>query len=277
MPARLLSVLLFIVALAAPIRARAEEGAKPDYAAAKKHFKSGQQALQGERYGEAVVEFRKAYEITKDGLVMGQVAEAFAKAGDFENALAAIKVYRESLAEGERASADALIKDYEKAVQEGRSKHLVLPGEKVEKPEPKPDEGGATAPTPPPEDKPARKGRLWTWITLGAAGALALSALVVGLNAQSRFDELSDSCKPSCATSDVDSVKTRAIAADVLWGTAAAAAVTATILFFVEGRSTRTEKEPGEGGEEETVSKRRFRLTPVVGTGRYGLNAGFQF
>jgi len=40
-----------------------------------------------DRYADAIVEFKKAYEITKDGLVMGQIAEAFAKAGDYESSL----------------------------------------------------------------------------------------------------------------------------------------------------------------------------------------------
>jgi tetratricopeptide (TPR) repeat protein len=254
-------------------RAAAAEEAKPDFAAAKKYFKSGQSLLQSERYGEAIVEFKKAYDITKDGLVMGQIAQAYAKAGDFESALTAIRVYREALPEGERASADTLIKDYEKAIKEGRSKKLVLPGEeppKVE--EPKKEEA---APPPPPEEKPAKKRRLYTWIAAGAAGALALSALVVGLNAQSRFDELADTCKPTCKDSEVDSVKTRALVADVLWGTAAAAAVTAAVLFFVEGRGGGEKKEPGEGGEEESVS-RRLQLSPLVGRG-YGVNAGLRF
>ncbi len=272
-PGVLCGLLVSCLALVAPQLAAAEE-AKPDYAAAKAHFKSGQEHLKAERYGEAVAAFKKAYEITKDGLVMGQVAQAYAKAGDFENALAAIKVYREALAEGERGPADTLIKEYESAVKEGRSKKLYLPGEappKVEEPKTEP----TTPPPPPPEEKPKRKGRFFTWIAAGAAGALALSALVVGLNAQSKFDELSDTCKPTCAESEVDSVKTRALVADVLWGTAAAAAVTATVLFFVEGRKGGSDKKDPTEVEEESVS-RRLQLSPIVGRG-YGVSAGLRF
>jgi tetratricopeptide (TPR) repeat protein len=266
--------LFAVLAVAAP--ARAEEG-KPDLGAAKRHFKAGQEFLQMDRFADAIVEFKKAYEITKDGLVMGQVAEAYAKAGDYETALESLKVYRAALEAGERGPADDLKKEYEKAVKEGRSKKLVLPTEKP-KVEPKPDE---TTPPVKPEEKPKRKGRLWTWIMAGTAGAVALSALVIGLNAQSKFDELSDTCKPRCADSEVDSVRSRAIAADVLWGVAGAALITAGVLFFVEGRSSVAgeQKAPGEGDEsEETVSmKRRLRISPVVGAGRYGINAGFRF
>jgi hypothetical protein len=263
------------LALSLPQLAVAEE-AKPNYAAAKTHFKSGMEHLKAERFGEAVVAFKKAYEITKDGLVMGQVAQAYAKGGDFENALAAIRVYREALAEGERGPADTLIKEYEAAVKEGRSKKLLLPGEAAPKVA-EPTTEAAPPPPPPVEDEPRRrKGRFYTWIAAGAAGALALSALVVGLNAQSKFDELSDTCKPTCADSEVDSVKTRALVADILWGTAAAAGVTAAILFFVEGRHKggAEKKDPTEV-EEESVS-RRLQLSPVVGRG-YGVSAGLRF
>jgi len=262
-----------MMAAAAPVRA---EETKPDYAAARRHFKSGQQLLQTDRYGEAVVEFKQAYEITKDGLVMGKVAEAYARAGDFENALAAMKLYRDSLPEGERGAADSQIKDYEKAFKEGRSKHLVLPGEQVEKaPESSPTE--ATTPPPVPEQAPRKSRRLWTWVAAGTAGALAISALVLGLNDQSKYDELKDKCANSCEAfqSDIDSVETRAIATDVLWGTAAAAAITATVLYFVEGRSVHKEKEPGSEVEEEVTS--RWQLTPVMGGGRYGISAGLRF
>jgi hypothetical protein len=269
---------LVLLALAAPAHAQ-EEGQKPDFAAAKRHIKAGQEFLQMDRYADAIVEFKKAYEITKDGLVMGQVAEAFAKAGDYEAALGALAVYRTALPEGERSAADELKKEYDKAVKEGRSKKLVLPTDQA-KVQPKDD---TTPPPTKPEDKPRRKGRLWTWVAAGAAGALALSALIVGLNAQSRFDDLNNTCKPACPDSEVDSVHTRAVAADVMWGLAGAAAVTSVVLFFLEGRSAASaggeQKAPGEdgGGDEETVSKRKIRFAPVVGVGTYGVGAQVRF
>jgi tetratricopeptide (TPR) repeat protein len=259
------------VSLSLSSPAGAQEPAKPDYAEAKKRFKAGQEFLQMDRYADAVAEFRKAYEITRDGLVMGQVAQAYAKAGDYEAALAAIKIYREALPEGERTETNALIVDYEKYVKEGKSKKLILPAEKTAESQPTED---ATRP-PPPEVK--KRGRFYTWIAAGATGALAVSALIVGLSAQSKYDELQDKCKPSCSESDVDSVKTRAVTSDVLWGMAAAAAVTTGVLYFLEGRSASKEKPetPGEG-EEESVSH-RLRVSPVVGVGSYGLRAGFTF
>jgi tetratricopeptide (TPR) repeat protein len=263
-------------------------GQKPDIEAAKKHFKSGQALMQMERWGAAIEEFKKAYDITKDGLVMGQVGQAYEKAGDYEGAKQAYTRYRDALSPGDRRPANALIKKCEKMIKEGRTKKLVLPSEEAAAAKnvvkPPPGEEGEGAPKPEPVDEEGgRSYRLYTWIAAGAAGALALSALIVGLNAQSRFDELSDTCKPACSDSEVDSVKTRALVTDVLWGAAAAAAVTAAVLYFVEGRSLKSSPEsPGkkyyeEEEEEEEDFVHRLQISPVMGQGTYGLGARLSF
>lgn len=272
---RILTLISLIVVAAVPC-ARAE--GKPDFAAAKTHFKAGQAFIQMEKYAAAVVEFKQAHAITKDDLVLGQVAMAFEKAGDYEAALEAIKIYRAALPEGERSSADTLIKKYEQMIKEGKSVKLVLPADKPVEDKTL-DAGGSTKPGDE-GSSGGRKGRFYTWIAAGAAGALALSALIVGLNAQSKYDELSGSCSPSCDPADVDSVKTRAVVTDVLWGTAAAAAVTAGVLWFLEGRNAGSEDEKrgpveGEGEEEDLVQ--RFHIAPIVGGGTYGVGADFRF
>lgn len=277
MTAARIGSLFVLVALAwTPTRAMAQEDGKPDFAAAKRHFKSGQAFMQMERWGPAVEEFKQAYNITKDGLVMGQVAQAYEKAGDYEGALEAYKVYRDSLPEGERTSAEALIKKCEKLIAEGKSKKLVLPSEAQPKPAVGEESGEGTTPKKDDDAEEGRSSRLYTWIAAGAAGALALSALVVGLNAQSKYDELSDTCKPACADSEVDSVKTRAIVTDVLWGTAAAAAVAAAVLYFVEGRSLKKEKTYEPSDEEEDFVQ-RLKISPVMGGGTYGVGANLSF
>lgn len=252
---------------------------KPDLAEAKRAFKAGQELLQMDRFADAVVEFRKAYEITKDGLVMGQIAVAFEKAGDYEAALDAVKTYRDALPESDRGPAEELIKRYEKMISQGRSKKLVLPtAPKTAEPAADEDaQGSAGAKKDADAAAGGRKGRFWTWIAAGSAGALAVGALVVGLNAQSKYDDLESRCAPSCTASEVDSVKTRATVADVLWGLTAAAAITAGVLFFVEQPRHRAEepKDPGEEEEryEEEEVARRIRFAPLVGRGGFGIGA----
>jgi len=249
---------------------------------ARTHFKAGQAFLQMERYAEAIEEFNKAYEITQDKLVMGQVAAAYEKAGDYEAALKAMELYREALPPDERGSAEGFIKKYKQAIADGKSKKLTLPSEKkpvVPAKAAEEEEEGTKPPAEEPDEEPGKSKRFYTWIAAGAAGALALSALVVGLNAQSKYDELSDTCKPNCPQSDVDSVETRALVTDILWGTAAAAAVTAGVLYFLEGRKLKGEERstPVEGEEEDEEVMNRVRVTPVVGGGTFGVGANIRF
>jgi len=283
---RSLILISFTLAAVAPLHARAEEGKKPDYVEAKRAFKAGQAFIQMEKYAEAIVEFKKAHKITKDDLVMGQIATVYAKAGDYEAALAAIKIYRVALPSEERGSADELIKQYEQKITAGESTKLALPTDKpVETDKGTEDNTGGTSTPPETDDEEGggRKGRFYTWIAAGAAGALALSALIVGLNAQSKYDELDGECAPKCDPADVDSVKTRAVVTDVLWGTAAAAAVAAGVLWWLEGRNLPDDEEerrgPVEGEDEDSDDDlvKRFRIAPIIGGGTYGLGADIRF
>jgi hypothetical protein len=265
--------------------------------AAKRAFRAGQQALKKEAFGDAIVEFKKAYEITKDGVVMGQVAIAFEKAGDYERALEAIKVYRDALPQSDRGSVDEMISRYGKMIAAGKSKHLTLPGE-TPPPPPKPE----VTPKPQPVEKVAqkepkktapmtlkRRKRFWTWIAAGGAGVLAVSAVIMGLAAQSKYDDLDSSCGKtrSCTDDQVDSVKTRAIATDILMASAIAAGVTATVLYFLEGKgasagSMDDEGEKGLGDDEEEDGDlvrvlKGVKMAPLVGGGTVGAGAVFRF
>jgi len=315
-----------------PDRAEAQKKDKAKMAAAKAAFKAGRGFLKEGKHGEAVASFRKAYEITQDGRVMGQVAMTCEKAGDYECALKAIKIYKDSLPKARQGSASKMIAKYEREIKAGKSKPLAIPSDKkpveakpveakpveakpveakpveakpveakpveakpveakpveakpVEaKPvEAKPEEGegegegdgeGVDVGEGEEEEKPER---FYTWIAAGSAAALALSGLVVGLNAQSKYDELMDRCAgvgPGCTDSEVDSIETRAMVADVLFGVAGAAAITAGVLYFLEGRSD--EKEPEKKNDSASMRK-RIRVSPVAGQGTYGLTGSIKF
>jgi len=317
---------------------------KARFAAAKKNFRQGRKFLSEKRYGEAVVAFRKAYEITSDGLVMGQVALAYEKAGDYRGALKAYEVYRDALPKRKQRGARIKIRKCKHMIKRGKSKRLAIPEEQKPAPlvpgnkAPKPvlantkgqntkaaapkgavkavtptkadqgQAGAASAGTKTHEGKVAKgatvakagKGqastdngesqgtvpatlmaestegkRFYTWIAAGGAAALALSGLVVGLNAQSKFDELDESCAPTCSPDQVDSVNTRALVADVLLGVAAGAAVTAGVLYFLEGRWNHQEK--ASAGSRHRLLGRRVIVTPVAGRGTVGLSADITF
>jgi len=108
------------------------------------------------------------------------------------------------------------------------------------------------APPPPESNRGRWLGRKWTWIAGGSAVIFLGTAAIVGGLAQSRFSDLKKSCgKDSveglgCDQGDIDSLQMRMTTANVFWGLAGAAAVTAGILFFVEGHPVEVVPMVGE-------------------------------
>jgi hypothetical protein len=119
--------------------------------------------------------------------------------------------------------------------------------------EPVPQPAAAPQPAPPkldlgasPAPSAANKGwwlgRKWTWVAAGSTALLAAGAITAGVAMQSRFDSLDKSCgdtsgkNSGCSQSEIDSVSSRQITANILWGLAAAGAVTTGVLFYFEGK-----------------------------------------
>jgi hypothetical protein len=86
-------------------------------------------------------------------------------------------------------------------------------------------------------------GRKWTWVATGVAAVFTVGAVSAGIAMQSKFDSLNSSCgstsvkQQGCTRSDYDALDARRGAANVMWGLAGAAVVTAGVLFYLEGRS----------------------------------------
>jgi hypothetical protein len=95
-------------------------------------------------------------------------------------------------------------------------------------------------PSPPAATEETERKRVWTWVAAGLAGAAAIGGGIAGGIALRRESDLRDACSgTACDPSqkeDGDAIRPAAIAADVMFGVAAAAAVTGIILFFVEGK-----------------------------------------
>lgn len=98
----------------------------------------------------------------------------------------------------------------------------------------------ADVPVPKPESTPT--GYTWAWVASGSALVLGGAAVALGASMRAKFDSLNKSCGsgspsyPGCSESDIEGLLVRRNLANVSWGLAAAAAVTAGILFVVEGR-----------------------------------------
>lgn len=88
--------------------------------------------------------------------------------------------------------------------------------------------------TPLPE-QPKKKGRVWTWVAGGVAVAGAGAATGLGLAANGASANLLATQHPQAEAQALhDQAQGLSTGANVAWGVAAAAAVTAVVLFFVE-------------------------------------------
>jgi hypothetical protein len=117
---------------------------------------------------------------------------------------------------------------------------------------PQPKEGGP--PPPPPKDKPIPAE---TWI-LGGVGVVGLVGFVgFGLSARGQASDLRSSCAPACAQSDVDSVKKKALFADVSLGIGLVALGAATYFYLTtsnEKDATKVGFAPLSGGGALSVA-----------------------
>ncbi|GMU60992.1 MAG: hypothetical protein AMXMBFR34_27550 [Myxococcaceae bacterium] len=108
---------------------------------------------------------------------------------------------------------------------------------------PKKDEPKTASLTPPPKDTPIltqpepakKKSRVWTWVAGGVAVASAGAAVGMGVAANGASAELRGSEHTQAEAQALhDKAQGLATGTNVAWGVAAAAAVSAAILFFVE-------------------------------------------
>ena len=111
--------------------------------------------------------------------------------------------------------------------------------------------GPAVAPAPPSVDlradvsaTPAPRSdtplpRWLPWAGVGATLALGAGAVVTGMQANHRYDQLRASCgrtTEGCPPSDIKDVKSRALTANVLWAAAGVGAVATGVIVFVNAR-----------------------------------------
>ena len=96
-------------------------------------------------------------------------------------------------------------------------------------------------------------GRTWTWVAAGSAVVMAGGATAAGLMMRSKFNALDTSCGRSsgenytgCKSSELTTLDTWRNTSNVLWGLSAAAAVTAGVLFYVEGRQVEVRPTAGQ-------------------------------
>ena len=98
----------------------------------------------------------------------------------------------------------------------------------------------AAPPAPPPAEPSGPPLPRWLpWAGLGATLALGAGAVVTGVGASSRYDELRASCGQTvegCSRSQIDQVKSRALTANLLWAGASVGALATGLMVYVNTR-----------------------------------------
>jgi len=92
--------------------------------------------------------------------------------------------------------------------------------------------------TPPASSDPPLP-RWLPWAALGATVGLGAGAVVTGLGASHRYDQLRSSCGQTaegCSASDVNQVKSRALTANLLWAAAGVGALATGVMVYVNAR-----------------------------------------
>ncbi|HEY8942913.1 MAG TPA: hypothetical protein VIM73_01570, partial [Polyangiaceae bacterium] len=135
------------------------------------------------------------------------------------------------LVPGEKLRAIVVSFDAPEQAQGARPAEQTAPPAEV-----KPDAGGADTPAPvepaPEPEGPSRPVPTLSYVfgAVTLAGVAGFAGLA--LTGLEDYNSLDSNCRPGCSSSEVDSVRTKFILADISLGVAVASAVTATILYI---------------------------------------------
>lgn len=203
-------------------------GAEPSEprAQAAAHFQQAERFFNEGRYEEAVREFEAAQVLGPHPDLLFNLGKCHERLGDLAEALSHYRAYVKAVPEAEDVALVLVaIADLERQQNE-RGSESVQVG----------DAPRALAMVP--QAPSSSRGRVWTWVLAGAAGAGLAAGVGLGIGAQTARDEMVRERHGAFEVQQLhDAAQQRATGANIAYGTAGAAAVTALILFFLEPNS----------------------------------------
>jgi hypothetical protein len=240
---------------------------------AKEHFTNGTRRYEVGDYAQALAEFKAAHMAKPDPAFLYNIAQCHRQMGELEQA---VVLYKRYLAASPNAANRAEVEkrivqlDAEIAAKRGRTAEPPARAQEapsIASPPPASSAPGtgaaspATAPLPagaPPAGEnlaaspglavqptvvtstaPAPGGsvlRTLRWVGLGLTAALAGGAILTGISASTKYNDLKNGCgqtQGGCPGSEVDKVKTRALVTNILWGATGAAAIGTGVAFYL--------------------------------------------
>jgi tetratricopeptide (TPR) repeat protein len=231
------AVVVAIAVLAGATSARAD-----NLEQAKAYFQAGVEAYDQAKYEVALREFQHAHALSHSPALYFNMAACEEHMDHFQAAALLLRQYLIEKPEADdRANVELRIKALEE--RDDRLHKMTEPPPEV-KPVPA-TAMPATTPPPPEAPKPRLK---YTWVMLGATAAVGAAAIGVGAYTVAHHGDLKNGCGNSvdgCTTSQIDGLKSTAIATDVLIGVTAAAAVGTVVFAILETRKGRAHAERG--------------------------------
>ena len=223
---------------------------------ARKLFFQGDRLYEEGKYEEAVAAFEKAYELSHRPELLFNLANAYERLGQYEEALRSLRDFEPSAPEADRPKIAERIKTLEARAEERRQRE----SEKAAAPA----TAAATAPSPPAE--PESKPPILAYALMGG-GVVALGVgTVFGVMALGTKSDAENQCArngvcPASAQKSIDDAKSQALIADIAFAVGAVAAGTGLVLYLTRdtsptkehAASLRAAPRPG-GGEVQFVT-----------------------
>ncbi len=262
------------------------------------HFDRATRAYDLGKYPEAIDEYQKVYEIDGDPVMLYNIAQAYRLNDQPQDAIHFYRRYLQRAPEARNredverkiAAQEKVIEDKRKAAAAVQPPPVTTPPVKppprvVEQPKevvppPAPPPPVVTAPvTPPPPEPPSTALRIVGWSMIGAGVAADVVAVIEGIRAKNRGDELTKMMNPSnppvfdTSQQNIQSEgKTANIVAIVCGIAGTAVAVAGAVVLITNGSSSSSPaaEAPAESGP--TVS-----FTPWLAPGLAGGGVGLRF
>ncbi len=219
---------LCVAVVAALLLSGAARAGEENKDVARAYFQAGVALYDQGKYEQALYEFQRAQALSHNAELYFNMAACEEHMDHFQAAAVFLKQY---LLEKPFAADQDNVKARIKALEE-RDERVHRPDGEVH--------NAPTPPTPPPPPPPAApKKPIGGFIALGVTAAFGVGAIASGSYTVVDHSNLKSGCGSTvagCSSSDRDSIKSAALATDVLIGFTAAAAVATVVLFVLEHR-----------------------------------------
>jgi len=208
---------------------------------ARQHYEAGRSYFDRSRYGDAVREFEEAHRLSGRAHLLLNVATSHERLGALPEAVRALERYLEQQPD---AADRRSIEDRMRTLRERIAAATPTEDNTAELTRVTPPDTRST-PSDRDDDSPSMVGPI---VVLSIGGASAVGAVITGLMAHSRFQELEDGCPADRCPSDVyenrDSGRTLAVVSTVLTGVAIAGVGAGLLWLLLSGSEDEASEPP---------------------------------